>query len=442
MTEGKDVQSVETVETEIPVHDVQLGMMITRLDRPWSETDFPLQGFIVRTPEDIQALREQCETVFIQGQVHRVEPRPAAAPGSRGRNDKAGVRPVKTKPVTRISYINQIPFDEELSNAMESFHRCRNLARNILDSVRLGRVIELNDIRPVVKDVVASILRNHSALLWLTQIRSKDGYTAEHCMNVCVLSAAFGKHLGLMESEIETLALAGLLHDVGKVKVDSTVLNKPGSFSDAELHHMKMHPVFGRQILLAIHGLAPIAVDVAHAHHERMDGSGYPRGLQHHQIPYFAKIVSVVDAYDAMTGERVYDSAKSSKQALDILYKCRGKQFDDELALEFIRFSGIYPPGSLVELSTGEIALILESYPENRLRPRVLVVRGRDKAPCRERVLDLLTLNVGGGEPVTVSREWPNGSFDVNLTSYLDKGLILKAASGDKAAEDLGNYFA
>lgn len=432
--------SVETIETEIPVSQVQLGMQITRLDRPWSESDFPLQGFIVRTPEDIQALREQCETVFVLGHVSYQAPVEAASAGGTGRQKGPMPRPAAARPIRRINYINQIPFDEELSAAMESFHRCRSLARGILDSVRLGRVIELNEIRPVVKDVVASILRNHSALLWLTQIRSKDGYTAEHCMNVCVLSAAFGKHLGLMESEIETLALAGLLHDVGKVKVDQEVLNKPGAFSEAEFNHMKMHPVFGRQILLAIQGLSPVAIDVAHSHHERMDGSGYPRGLHHHQIPYFAKVVSVVDAYDAMTGERVYASAKSSKQALDILYKCRGKQFDDELALEFIRFSGIYPPGSLVELSSGEIALILESYPENRLRPRVLVVRGRDKAPCQERVIDLLSLHVGNGEPVTVAREWPNGSFDVDLRSYLEKGLILKAACGARNTEDIKDY--
>ncbi|MDX1634634.1 MAG: HD-GYP domain-containing protein [Marinobacter sp.] len=434
------MQSVETIETEILVSDVQLGMQITRLDRPWSETDFPLQGFIVRSPDDIQAIREQCETVFILGQVSYVHPRDRAVSVSKASTAGAKTQPTKTQLVRRINYINQIPFDEELSSAMESFHRCRNLATRILDSVRLGRVIELNEIRPVVKGVVASILRNHSALLWLTQIRSKDGYTAEHCMNVCVLAAAFGKHLGLMESEIETLALAGLLHDVGKVKVDQDVLNKPGAFTEAEFAHMKLHPVYGRQLLLSVHGLPPVAVDVAHAHHERMDGSGYPRGLLHNQIPYFAKVVSVVDAYDAMTGERVYDKAKSSKQALDIIYKCRGKQFDDDLALEFIRFCGIYPPGSLVELSSGEIALVLESYPQNRLRPRVLVVRSQEKAPCTERVVDLLKLNVSNSDPITVTREWPNGSYDVDLRSYLEKGLILKTHSGSQDPDTLNDY--
>lgn len=440
LAEEDGVQSLETVETEIPVSQVQLGMHVTRLDRPWEETDFPLQGFLVRTPEDIQAIREQCETVFILGQVSYVAPTETATVARRsflGR--RKAPRPITARAVRRISYINQIPFDQELGNALDSFHRCRALARQILDSVRLGRVLALDEIRPVVKSVVASILRNHSALLWLTQIRSRDAYTAEHCMNVCVLSAAFGKHLGLLEAEIENLALAGLLHDVGKVKVDPEVLNKPGAFTEAEFNHMKMHPEFGRQILVSVQGLAPVAVDVAYSHHERMDGNGYPRGLSQQQIPHFAKIVSVVDAYDAMTGERVYDSAKSSKQALDILYKCRGRQFDDGLALEFIRFIGIYPPGSLVELSNGEIALVLESFPENRLRPRVLVVRDRDRTPCQERTLNLLTLNVDAAEPVTVSREWPSGSFDIDIKSYLDRGLLRENTQG--AGDDPGRYF-
>lgn len=412
-------------------------MHVVRLDRAWTETDFPLQGFIVHTVDDIQAIQEQCETVFIEG---RVSYRERLARGFQGKWGKSKPPAATAEPQRQITYINKISFDEELGNAMQSFHTCRNLAKNILSTIRLGRVIDLNEIRPAVQGIVASILRNHSALLWLTQIRNKDDYTAEHCMNVCVLSAAFGKHLNLDEKELEVLALCGLLHDVGKIKVDESILNKPGAFTSEEFEQMKMHPVFGRQVLASIKGLEPIAVDVAHSHHERMDGSGYPRGLAHNQIPYFAKIVAVVDAYDAITGHRIYDSAKSSKQALDILYKCRGTQFDEELALEFIRFTGIYPPGALVELSSGEIALILESHAVNRLRPKVLIVRNTEKQRCREKVMDLMSLNVEGGTPITILKEWPNGSFGIDLTTYLEQGLELKRHDS-ALTEDVVNCF-
>ncbi|WP_242634349.1 HD-GYP domain-containing protein [Marinobacter salicampi] len=428
------MEALEFVETEVPVSDLQLGMHVLRLDCDWESTDFPLQGFIIRCQEDIHALQEQCTSVFIEG---RVTYQSRHTSSSLFRKTKAAA------PVRRVTYINKIPFRDELDAAMASFHACRNLAKDILTSVRLGRVIDLNEVRPVVKGVVNSVIRNQAALLWLTQIRNKDDYTAEHCMNVCVLSAAFGRHLGIEGKDLEVLALAGLLHDVGKIKVDDAVLNKPGAYTPEEFAEMKMHPVYGRQVLMAVNGLESTAVDVAYDHHERMDGTGYPRGLLQHQIPYFAKIVAVVDAYDAITGHRVYDSAKSSKQALDILYKCRGTQFDDDLALEFIRFTGIYPPGALVELSTGEIGLILQSNPVNRLRPRLLVVRDAGKAPCRERVLDLMSLNIGDGKPVTVLKEWPNGSFGIDLKHYLELGLQLRkeAEAGGQAESDVLEYF-
>jgi len=429
------LQPEEIYEKEIPVSDVQLGMHIVRLDRPWSETDFPLQGFVVRTTDEIEAVQTQCETVVVEGRVSyrmRLARHAVATAGG----------PKKTERVKEavVSYINQIPFEDEFERATEAFNTSRRTARNIFESVRLGRVLDIHDIRPVVKDVVASVLRNEAALRWLTQIRTKDGYTAEHSMNVCVLAAAFGRHLELPEQELELLALCGLLHDVGKVRCDEDVLTKSGALTPAEFEHLKMHPDFGRKVLMSVDGLENIAVDVAHSHHERMDGSGYPRGLTHEKIPHFAKIITVVDAYDAITAHRSYDNARSSKMALDIIYKYRGTQFDDDLALEFIRFIGIYPPGSLVELSSGEVGLVLESFPQNRLRPKVLIVRDANKAPCPEKVVNLMTLHVANGQPVKISREWPNGSFDIDLKYYLAQGLKLKEVGTPDDTADIARH--
>ncbi|MFE8069908.1 HD-GYP domain-containing protein [Marinobacteraceae bacterium S3BR75-40.1] len=417
----------EIVETSVTVDQLRIGMYVTRLDRPWSETDFPMQGFLIRSNDDIQALREHCQFVYIEGQVE-VD---ASVSSAKGR--PTGASPHVRK---RTTYIHTVSMEEEMANAMDSFHECRSLAKDILASVRLGKVIELNKVRPVVQKAVSSIMRNSNALMWLTRIRTKDGYTAEHCMNVCVLAAAFGKHLGLLQGEIESLAISAMLHDVGKIKIRDEVLNKPGAFTPDEFREMKRHPEYGRRVLMSINGLEPIAVDVAHAHHERIDGNGYPRGLSGDQIPFFAKVVSVVDAYDAMTGHRVYDSARPSHQALDIIYKCRGEQFDEEIALSFIGFIGIYPPGCLVELTSGEIAIVLSSHSNNRLRPVTLVVLDKHHNPCRERVLDLSQLHADAGEPVQVAREWPNGSFGVDIRQYLERGLRLSrpTSSTDKGS--------
>lgn len=410
------------VETEIPVSKLQLGMHVVRLDRPWEETDFLLQGFIISSSEEINELCNQCRTVFIEGRISYRD----QVVNQRVKTRAPGKGTPSSEPARKVSYIHEIPHEDEIQGALDNFHRSRNAAKQILNSVRLGRVLDLNAIRPVVRGVVDSILRNDSALMWLTRIRSKDAYTAEHSMNVCVLAAAFGKHLGMLDYEIELLALSGLLHDVGKVRCDSDILNKPGSYTPEELRHVQWHTVFGQQILLAVPGIEPVTVDVAHSHHERMDGKGYPRGLSEKNIPYFAKIIAVVDSYDAITGHRVYDAARSSKQALDIIYKGAGTQYDRDLAMELIRFIGIYPPGALVEMSSGEVAIVLESYPGYRLRPKVLVVRDREKRPCPEKICNLMNLHVASGEPVKVTREWPNGSFEVDLKDYMNRGLPLK----------------
>lgn len=157
----------------------------------------------------------------------------------------------------------------------------------------------------------------------------------------------------MIKGEIQNLALCGLLHDVGKTRIPIEILNKPSSLTDEEFALMRNHAVHGRTILMATGGSLQGAVDVAFSHHERVDGKGYPRGLPAQNIPYFAKIIALVDTYDAITSTRVYQKALASMHALEIIHKNRGTQFDAELADAFIRMVGIYPPGSIVEMLNG-----------------------------------------------------------------------------------------
>ena len=420
----------DVIETRVSTADLQLGMHVVRLDRSWLDTDFPVQGFIVQSQDDIDALQEQCDYVYIEGRLEfTAEPEiKGAEPASRKK--KAPV----VKP--RIQYINKIAFEEELGTASQGLRKARALARDIIASVRMGRVLDVNRCREVVSETVDSVLRNHQALLWLTQIKHKDGYTAEHSINVCVLAATFARHLGMIRGEIERVALCGLLHDVGKIRVPIEVLNKEGAYTPEELEQMKLHPTHGRDILMSVSGLDAIAVDVAYSHHERISGDGYPRGLGDAQIPYYAKIISVVDAYDAITSNRCYDKARSSKEALDIIYRCRGSQFDDQLALEFIQCIGIYPPGSIVEMSNGEVGIVLRTHPTKRLRPRIMLVRDEDKQPCRERVVDLLKLDLDAeGNPYGIAHELPNHTYGIDLETYLEKGLVLSFSADTDTIE-------
>ena len=436
----------DIVETRIHVSDLALGMHVVRLDRPWEDTDFLLQGFVIRDPKDIHSLQAQCDFVFIEGRLDlapqynahptRTQARPKSSTGffsmfkRSAKKAEATSEPIQKKPPRkRVTYINKVDVGTEMPLATVKFEEAQKTAKSIMSGLRVGRALDLNNARKVVNSCVESVLRNENALLLLTKIKHQDEYTAEHCINVSILSAAFGKHLGLLEGEIRTLALCGLLHDVGKTRIPDEILNKPGALTPAEFKIMREHTTHGRTILMGTSNSLGAAVDVAYNHHERMDGQGYPRGLGAHQIPYFAKVVGLVDTYDAITSNRVYDKGRASMQALDIIHKHRGSQFDKELAEAFIQMIGIYPPGSIVEMLNGEVGVVVESHPKHKLKPKVLMVRGADRQELTPyRHLDLMQApKDASDQPYQIAKEVPDGSYGIVLQDFVDEGLIMSA---------------
>lgn len=442
----------EVVETCIDVAELALGMHVVRLDRPWEETNFLLQGFVIRDRSEIQALRSQCEFVYIEGRIDRPEPPPPTRDTEPARTSggflgffKRGKKAARAReettpklpPRRRVTYINKVDTGTEMETAVIRFEDAQKTAKSIMSGLRLGRTLDLNNARTVVNSCVDSVLRNENALLLLTKIKNQDEYTAEHCINVSILSAAFGKHLGLLEGEIRNLALCGLLHDVGKVKIPDEVLNKPGALTPDEFREMRKHTTHGRTILMGTSQSLNTAVDVAYSHHERVDGQGYPRGLEAQQIPYFAKIVGLVDTYDAITSNRVYDTGRASMQALEIIHKHRDSQFDKELAEAFIQMIGVYPPGSIVEMLNGEVAIVVETHRKHKLKPRVLLVREADKSVMTPfRHLDLMQApQDGAGQAYQIAREVPDGSHGIVLKEFVDQGLILSAPVPEEPGE-------
>jgi putative nucleotidyltransferase with HDIG domain len=429
----------ELKEKKISVSELEIGMYVCRLDRPWEDTSFLIQGFLIVSQEEIDQLIEQCDYVYIEtretliAKSERRRNREGLSVRGKKRpvvNSKAAIKgnkPQGAELERRVTYINKIPMEKEFSNARQCYLFAKRTAKSIMDGIRIGRTLNIHKVRGVVDQVVSSIINNANALTWLTKIKNKDEYTAEHSLNVCILSVAFARHLGLPEEELRRIGLCGLLHDVGKAKIPDEILNKPGRFTDEEMDIMKLHTVFGRDLLLSVQDVDHATVDVAYMHHERIDELGYPRALKAHQIPYYAKLISVVDTYDAITSSRCYDSGRSSMEALDIIYKNRNRQFDEDLALEFIKFIGIYPPGSIVQMTNGEVGIVLTSNKSNKLRPRVLMVLDKDKKPVAQFVIDLSdTPKDLEGEPYMISGELPNGKYGVDVREFLKKGLVIK----------------
>ncbi|TQV74736.1 HD-GYP domain-containing protein [Aliikangiella marina] len=440
--------STELDEKQVFVDELEIGMFVTRLDRPWEETEFLLQGFLIETPEDLEALASQCRYVFIERKSRIVKSPPIFGKVER-RKQKLGLfarakKALKKKtastqsahlastaqpqsaPQNKVTYINKVTVDKEFNSAKQSYTYAKLTAKNIMEGIRIGRTIDINECRKAVDQIVDSIIRNSNALVWLSKLKSKDEYTAEHAINVCILSVAFARYLGFEEKEIRKVGLCGLLHDVGKAKIPDEILLKEGRFTDDEFELMKSHSLLGRDLLMTMPDIDLIAIDVAYCHHERPDESGYPRGLKRHQIPYYAMLIAITDAYDAITSSRCYDDGRSSMEALDIIYKNRGRQFDEELALEFIKCIGVYPPGSIVEMTNGEVGIVIATNPEVKLRPRLVIVLDENKNKCHQKVVNLLNNPVdSSGNLYNISSELPNGKFGVDIRQYLKKGLKL-----------------
>lgn len=438
----------EIVESQIDVSELALGMHVIRLDRPWEDTNFLLQGFVIRDQSEIDALRAQCDFVVIEGRIGgapRAKPEKSSLkPSGLMRLFKRNTTPEPPKnasravpPRKRVTYINKVDTGREMETAVIRFEDAHKTAKSIMSGLRVGRTLDLNNARTVVNSCVESVLRNENALLMLTKIKHQDEYTAEHCINVSILAAAFGKHLGLLEGEIRNLALCGLLHDVGKTRIPDEILNKPGALTPQEFDVMRLHTTHGRTILMGTSSSLNTAVDVAFSHHERMDGSGYPRGLQAQQIPYFAKIIGLVDTYDAITSNRVYDKGRASMRALEIIHKHRGTQFDEELAAAFIQMIGVYPPGSIVEMVNGEVGIVVQSHPSQKLRPEVLLVREADKSVMTPfRTVDLKTSpEDAAGETYRIAHEVPDGAYEIVLQDFVDQGLIVTKSHGASEEE-------
>jgi HD-GYP domain-containing protein (c-di-GMP phosphodiesterase class II) len=414
------------------------------LDRPWLDTDFPLQGFVIKNPSQIKRLATQCQFVVIHSssaKAFNYHERRIKKQGLFARLFKKNEPSKKVKnpaiyshianapptPEKRIVYTNQVGTGQELSTAKITYNEAKTSVNHLMENIRLGKSANVLESSKAVDHIVDSVIRNQDALRWLTKIKHQDAYTAEHSINVCILSATFARFLGHDEGEIRQIAISGLLHDVGKSRVPVDILNKNGRLTVDELNIMKEHTTFGKDLLLSIGYADRIAVDVAHTHHERLDGKGYPRGLTASQIPYYAKIIALADCYDAITSSRCYDAARASMEALDIIYKCRGVQFDNDLAINFIKCIGIYPPGAIVELNSGHVGIVISANTNNKLRPKVLLVRDKDKNIISERSVDLTSIEFRG--KIKIARELPDGSCGVHSRDYLSMGSIMDIMS-------------
>lgn len=382
---------------KVMAKDIKVGMYMSFADRPWLETRFLFQGILLTTEKQVGEVRKECQHIFVNRQKSRViqtarEPVPTET-----------TAPPILKPVER-----------EFVAAQKAHVNAGSQIQENLKRLVAGEGINVTRIRSSVKSCVKSIVTNPNALLWLGRLRTKDNYIAEHCLNVGILAIAFGRHLDMNLDELEMLGMCGMLHDVGKLEVDQKILDKPASLTEEEFAVIKGHCLIGKEILSKDENMPKEVVEAAFGHHERMDGSGYPRSIQADTLSLYTRIISIVDTYDAITTNRCYDQSRPAAEAIKILFSCRNTQFEPILVEKFIECLGIYPTGSLVELKTGEGAVVIDSNKNSRLNPRVSIVLDEDKHTRAPLIID--TSSEGSSDSArTIKRVLDENDYPVDL---------------------------
>ena len=387
----------------IHVYELRIGMCVCRLETSEKKPPFLFDRFDIKTQADIQAIQAVCDYVFIDSQRQHESTAVIAA-------GKADSR-------------KQLNLVRSFEQSARTYQQTGNLIKTVMDDIRFGSPLSVKAVKEAAAQCVDKVLENSDAMLLLTQLKYQNKYTAQHSLNVCILAILLGRELKFSVEELNNIGLCALLHDIGKMKVPIEILNKPGKLDGDELEIMRRHVEFGRDILLAAPNIVRDAVDVAYCHHEHFAGTGYPRGIDRTELSTFSKIVAVADAYDAITSDRVYQKGRPHVMALDILIKGMNVEFEADFVIQFINCIGYYPQGNLVELSSGEIGIVVEQNKNDRLKPTVLLLLDENKKAVNGRILDLaLALTDINKVPYEIKQIVHAQDYGIDLLKFYDEG--------------------
>lgn len=433
-------------QQKIAVNDLAIGMFVSGLDRPWTQTPFPLQGFYIRDLDEIKELKIHCHHVYIDVSKGSAPAKITlrqfkAGNGKRPQGKKTtsvGAVAVDTPPikVRRDLYKVSKPVEKEIAAAKHLHRQVSRAIDAVLRQIDQGdhQVSAIQQTKVVASQMVDSILRSPDAFTWLSRVKQRDQHTYSHSLRSAVWAILFGRHIGLPKKDLDVLALGVLLKDVGKIRLPQALLENRRAGLDEEKYQMFVE--YGVEILRKFHDVPPRVISVVKTHCERIDGSGFPEQLQGNKIPLLGKIAGLVSYYDEIVNQRGRIEPLPPSKAVAQLYELRGNKFQQDLVVEFIRAIGLYPTGTVVELSSGEVGVVVEQNFARRLKPVVLVVIDVDQSVLKKPyLLDMAAEekafdNGGNGSKrhgnidpklTQIVRDVPAGVYDINVTDVLDE---------------------
>lgn len=402
---------------KIPTLLLKLGMYVSELDRPWVETPFLFQGFYLKQIKEIETLQEFCHYVLVDGERCTIDRKTIQAVNE-NQSRQAQYEFLIKEPKSHEIYQEKNSVKEEIASATQIYDQASQLMFTLMEDVRSGKKINNKDINHVVNNMCESILRNPDAFLWLRRLKSSDSYSYGHAIDSSSLAIAFGRHLGLPKNGLRQLGVGMMMADIGKCRLPQELLRRPGRLTDDEFALIQRHVEFGVKILQETAGMDAHSIELVHCHHERFNGRGYPRKLQGRNIPMFGRIAAIVDCFDAITTDRSYAKAISAHDATRRLYDWRGHDFQEELVEQFIQSLGVYPTGTLVELNTGQVGIVISQNRTRRLKPTLMLVLDEHKIAYQIwPTLNLLT-EVDDEKPVEIIAALDPGSYGIKPADF------------------------
>ena len=357
---------------KINVKHLVVGMYLKEFCGSWMDHPFWRNSFVITDPKDVERiLASNITEVWIdssKGLDIAAGETAVSEEESEARVDAELSRAAQAQRETA-----PVPAAEEFARAAKICAQSKLAVTSMFQEARMGKAVDTANAQKLVEEINDSVSRNPGALISLARLKTADDYTYMHSVAVCALMIALSKQLGLSEQETRRAGIAGLLHDLGKMLVPMEVLNKPGKLTDEEFAIIKKHPEEGHRLLFGNPGADEVMLDVVLHHHEKIDGTGYPKGLKGEEISLFAKMGAVCDVYDAITSNRPYKAGWPPSESLRKMAEWATGHFDQHVFQAFVKSLGIYPIGSLIRLASGRLGLVIDQSEKSLLTPCIKV---------------------------------------------------------------------
>ena len=384
-------------------------MYVSRLDRPWRETPFLFQGFHIVDQSEIDEIKGQTQFVYILLPDEEIEvssgpsirePMPLSSDGGEKALREANVR-----------------IEQELPLARDSHRQITGLVQEVEAALRDNEELDMPRVKQIISYMVRSVERNPDAYIWLTRMKRYSSYTYNHSLTASVWATAFARQMELDEQSLNDIAIGTLLMDVGLTGLPEEIMQKSSRLSYQEWEVVKTHVRHSIKMLSGTSGISPQILQIIATHHERLDGSGYPRGLRGSAIPLLGQMAGIVDFYTAITLPRPYMKAISPSGALQLLYKQRDRYFEGKLVNGFIQTLSTYPTGSMVELNSGEVGIVTAQNPGWLLRPKIILLLDANKKPYGSYPVVNLVEELADrrGQPLYIVRSVAEGEYDIKI---------------------------